>query len=208
MGKIRGQSAKIAMALCAVALLLGGGRANAQSSPGTPALSQEGPFSLDWSTVDTGGAISEGGGFAIQHTAGQPDARVLDRASYSLSGGFWGYSVEQVTPSLTPTPSRTPTGPTATPTTTPTGPTPTVPVTTPTSTPTATSTGPTPTGPTPTPGCSPDYDLNEDGHIDAADLLLFIRHTHGGDLRSDFNCDGGVDAADLFLFSQHWARDE
>ena len=47
-------------------------------------------FSIDWHTVDGGGGISTGGVYAVNGTAGQPDAGVMVAGSYSVVGGFWG----------------------------------------------------------------------------------------------------------------------
>ena len=46
-------------------------------------------FSLPWWTVDGGGGRSEGGGFVLHGTAGQPDAGLLTGPGYTLGGGFW-----------------------------------------------------------------------------------------------------------------------
>lgn len=52
-------------------------------------------YALPWSTVDGGGGSSNGGNFALDSTAGQPDAGPLISGSassggnYSLVGGFW-----------------------------------------------------------------------------------------------------------------------
>lgn len=99
------------------------------------------------------------------------------------------------TPTLTATPTGSPLEPTHTPTASP-------------GTPSPTPTGPTGT-PTPTPPpCSPDYDLNGDTRVDAADLLLLIENLrqNTGDPQSDFNCDGRVNWQDLLLFSKQWER--
>ena len=48
-----------------------------------------GQFSIDWHTVDGGGGISEGGGFTVQGTIGQPDAGAMAGGDYLLAGGFW-----------------------------------------------------------------------------------------------------------------------
>jgi hypothetical protein len=55
------------------------------------ALAQSGGgYDLSWSTVDGGGATwSEGGGYALGGTVGQPDAGVLSGGGYTLAGGFW-----------------------------------------------------------------------------------------------------------------------
>jgi Dockerin type I domain len=130
------------------------------------------------------------------------------------------------TPTPTDTPVDTPTN-TGTPTPTFTGgftPPPTHTATdTPTATPTATDTPvgtpsptatPTPTGtvtpvytltPTPTPtGCTPNYDLNQDGMINAQDMLILLDAMKHDAPMHDFNCDGKMDALDLMLMGMHW----
>jgi hypothetical protein len=50
-----------------------------------------GGYDLSWSTVDGGGATwSEGSGYSLGGTIGQPDAGVLSGGGYTLAGGFWG----------------------------------------------------------------------------------------------------------------------
>jgi hypothetical protein len=50
-----------------------------------------GGYDLSWSTVDGGGYTwSEGGGYSLGGTIGQPDAGVLSGGGYTLAGGFWG----------------------------------------------------------------------------------------------------------------------
>lgn len=50
-----------------------------------------GGYDLSWWTVDGGGYTwSEGGGYALGGTIGQPDAGVLQGSGYTLAGGFWG----------------------------------------------------------------------------------------------------------------------
>ena len=48
-------------------------------------------FAIDWYTVDGGGeTASEGGGYSLEGTIGQPDASVsLTGGRYELAGGFW-----------------------------------------------------------------------------------------------------------------------
>ena len=55
------------------------------------ALAQTGGgYDLTWSTIDGGGYTwSEGGGYSLGGTAGQPDAGVLSGGGYTLAGGFW-----------------------------------------------------------------------------------------------------------------------
>jgi len=61
------------------------------------ALAQTGGgYDLTWSTIDGGGATwSEGGGYALGGTIGQPDAGVLSGGGYTLAGGFWGGGAAQ-----------------------------------------------------------------------------------------------------------------
>jgi len=50
-----------------------------------------GGYDLTWNTVDGGGYTwSEGGGYSLGGTVGQPDAGVLSGGEYTLAGGFWG----------------------------------------------------------------------------------------------------------------------
>lgn len=48
-------------------------------------------YELRWSTVDGGGVVGAGapGSYALNGTAGQPDAGSLSGGSYTLRGGFW-----------------------------------------------------------------------------------------------------------------------
>jgi len=49
-----------------------------------------GGYDLTWNTVDGGGYTwSEGGGYALGGTIGQPDAGALSAGEYALLGGFW-----------------------------------------------------------------------------------------------------------------------
>lgn len=48
------------------------------------------PFSLDWWSIDGGGAtFLAGGSYSLGSTAGQPDAGVLTGNGFTLQGGFW-----------------------------------------------------------------------------------------------------------------------
>jgi hypothetical protein len=48
-------------------------------------------YSLDWWTVDGGGAISStGGSYSLGGSIGQPDAGASSGGTYTLAGGFWG----------------------------------------------------------------------------------------------------------------------
>jgi len=54
------------------------------------AMAQSG-YEVDWWTVDGGGYTwSEGSGYSLGGTVGQPDAGVLSGGGYTLAGGFWG----------------------------------------------------------------------------------------------------------------------
>ncbi len=48
------------------------------------------PFSLDWFTIDGGGAsATTGGAFELSGTVGQPDAGFASGGDFELIGGFW-----------------------------------------------------------------------------------------------------------------------
>jgi hypothetical protein len=50
----------------------------------------QGNYSLAWWTVDGGGtALSQGGGYQLSGTIGQPDGGELRSESYTLDGGVW-----------------------------------------------------------------------------------------------------------------------
>ncbi len=51
--------------------------------------SAQGQPSLDWYTVDGGGATSTGGSYTLRGTIGQPDFGWLTGGDYALAGGFW-----------------------------------------------------------------------------------------------------------------------
>jgi hypothetical protein len=47
-------------------------------------------YDLSWWTVDGGGGTSNGTGYLLDGTAGQPDpGPILRGGSYHLAGGFW-----------------------------------------------------------------------------------------------------------------------
>lgn len=48
-----------------------------------------GGFDLTWSTVDGGGGKSTSDNYALQGTAGQPDAGAMSGGNFALQGGFW-----------------------------------------------------------------------------------------------------------------------
>ena len=56
----------------------------------TTVLANGPDYTLDWWTVDGGGStFSEGGGYTLGGTTGQPDAGVMAGDPYTLQGGFW-----------------------------------------------------------------------------------------------------------------------
>jgi hypothetical protein len=55
-------------------------------------------FTVDWSSIDGGAAIT-GGAYAISGTIGQPDAGKLAGGNYTLVGGFWSV-IQQGGPAL------------------------------------------------------------------------------------------------------------
>ena len=57
------------------------------------ALAQPLAFNLATWTVDSGGRRSEGPGYILSGSIGQPDAGSLSGGVYTLSGGFWGGGV-------------------------------------------------------------------------------------------------------------------
>jgi hypothetical protein len=70
-------------------LLIGISTANAQRT-NDPSAPQSG-YSIDWYTIDGGGAMnSTGGSYSLSGSIGQPDAGTLSGGSYQLNGGFWG----------------------------------------------------------------------------------------------------------------------
>jgi hypothetical protein len=70
-------------------LLIGITTASAQRT-NDPASPQSG-YSIDWYTIDGGGAtFSTGGSYSLGGSIGQADAGSLGGGSYTLNGGFWG----------------------------------------------------------------------------------------------------------------------
>lgn len=59
---------------------------------GVVSVSALGGYSLDWWTVDGGGATSSAGGsYGLGGSIGQPDAGgTSSSGTYTLTGGFWG----------------------------------------------------------------------------------------------------------------------
>jgi hypothetical protein len=78
---MRGTVSKLLAVVCLGGLLLG---------LTWVVLAAPAALSLQWWTVDGGGGIaSQGGGYELSGTAGQPDAGVLSGGVYTLGGGFW-----------------------------------------------------------------------------------------------------------------------
>ena len=48
-----------------------------------------GDYTLNNSTLDSGGGSSSGGDYTLNGTAGQPDAGAATGGDYTLSGGYW-----------------------------------------------------------------------------------------------------------------------
>jgi hypothetical protein len=46
-------------------------------------------YSINWSTIDGGGGVMTGGGYAMRGTIGQPDADNMDGGDFVVHGGFW-----------------------------------------------------------------------------------------------------------------------
>jgi hypothetical protein len=72
-----------------VAFLLLCVAAQSQAQPDRSASNGTG-YDLSWNTIDGGGGTSAAGGYTLNGTLGQPDARTLAGSTgYTLSGGFW-----------------------------------------------------------------------------------------------------------------------
>ena len=64
---------------------------------GLPSAALAQPFTLEWSTIDSGGAINlTAGAYTLGDSIGQPDAGTLTAAPYECQGGFW--NTDQATP--------------------------------------------------------------------------------------------------------------
>jgi hypothetical protein len=64
----------------------------------TPAfcLRAWGQYSIDWSTINSGGGTSTAGVYSVSGTIGQPDASgPLTNGQYSVTGGFWALHAVQ-----------------------------------------------------------------------------------------------------------------
>ena len=46
-------------------------------------------YTLNWSTIDSGGGLSTGGTYTVAGTIGQADTTRMSGGAYALSGGFW-----------------------------------------------------------------------------------------------------------------------
>ncbi len=64
----------------------------ALASSNLPIAAQTGGgYTLTWSTIDGGGAMtSAGGAFTLSGTMGQPDAGIASGGNFTLASGFWG----------------------------------------------------------------------------------------------------------------------
>ena len=76
--------ALVALALVFLALNVRVGYAEPSAAPRTTG------YTVDWYTVDGGGAQNlSGGTYSLSGTIGQPDAGSQSGGSYTLNGGFW-----------------------------------------------------------------------------------------------------------------------
>jgi hypothetical protein len=64
--------------------------AKAPDPPASAAIEGSAVFSLDWFSIDAGGATSTGGAFSLSGSFGQADAGI-DHAggAFVIRGGFW-----------------------------------------------------------------------------------------------------------------------
>jgi len=60
-----------------------------------PMLGSDG-WRLEWWTIDAGGGRSQGAGYQLTATLGQPDAGTAVGAGYRLQGGFWPGPIQSV----------------------------------------------------------------------------------------------------------------
>jgi hypothetical protein len=68
-------------------------------------------YTLDWWTVDGGGAtFSTGNSYSLGGSIGQPDAGTSTGGSYTLIGGFWGGSADIIPPTVALSVSKSGTG--------------------------------------------------------------------------------------------------
>ena len=86
---------RLLLMMALVAVLNLASRAHAQTGGGASASPSAG-YDLTWSTIDGGGYTwSEGGGYSLGGTVGQPDAGTLTGGGYTLLSGFWGGGAAQ-----------------------------------------------------------------------------------------------------------------
>ena len=64
------------------------------------ATSARAAYTLDWSTMDAGGARGTAGSFEMQGTLGQPDVASGSAGSVVFSGGYWSLIDEPLPPLL------------------------------------------------------------------------------------------------------------
>jgi hypothetical protein len=48
-----------------------------------------GELTIDWSSIDGGGARSSSGAYVIEGTIGQADTSVLSSSRFTVAGGYW-----------------------------------------------------------------------------------------------------------------------
>jgi hypothetical protein len=81
----------IMTALALIALIVIFSVSNENATPASAAPRTTG-YTIDWYTVDSGGAMnSVGGSYSLSGTIGQPDAGTQSNTPYTLNGGFWGF---------------------------------------------------------------------------------------------------------------------
>ena len=79
------------IALLAVLLIVSASRAQTGAGSASADVGTSDTYSIDWYSVDGGGAMDTGGGaYSLSGTIGQADAGTLSGSGYTLSGGFWG----------------------------------------------------------------------------------------------------------------------
>jgi hypothetical protein len=78
-----------AVVLAAALVLAGAAAPAALAQESGTSAAPDATYTIPWYTVDGGGGTSSGGIYALQGTAGQPDAGVLTGGEYTLTGGYW-----------------------------------------------------------------------------------------------------------------------
>jgi hypothetical protein len=63
---------------------------------GLPAIAAHAQLSITWVTIDGGGGVSQGAGFTLGCTVGQPDASPpMIGSGFTFRGGFWASAPSQ-----------------------------------------------------------------------------------------------------------------